>query len=75
MLFRNDQHMHRPCRIDVIEGKDILVLINFFGWNLAINDLAENAVAHLAPREAFSSMPEMPSRRRISCDTSSMLKP
>ena len=76
VLLRDDENMNRPLWLNVLERQDQLVFIDLAGWNPAVNDLAEQAVAHLpALREAFSSIPEMPSRRRISCDTSSIDRP
>ena len=74
VFFRDDQNVYRALRGDVLEGEQLLVLVHPGGGNCSGSDLAENTVAHFrALRAAFSSMPEMPSRRRISCDTSSML--
>jgi hypothetical protein len=45
MLPRDDQHMSRRFRIDVFKSKDILVLINLLGGNLAAENSAEQATA------------------------------
>src|SRR5882762_5443371 len=71
VLLRHDEEMHRRLRPDVVEGKHVVILVDLLRRDLAARDLAENAVGvvhfFLA---AFSSMPEMPSRRRISASTS-----
>src|SRR4051812_41707755 len=67
----NDEKVHRRLRADVVEGDDVVVVMDFPGWNLAPDDLAKNAirVVHFL-RAAFSSRPEMPSRRCSSASTS-----
>src|SRR5574343_1748267 len=60
VLFRNHQHMHRPSGINVLEGEDILIFVHLGRRDFPCNDLAEKAVvAHLWPRAAFSSIPEI----------------
>lgn len=44
MTLRNDEYMRRRLRIDVFEGKDMLIFINFLGRNLAADDAAEKAI-------------------------------
>src|SRR3954467_15311648 len=64
--------MHGRLRPDVVEGHDLVVVVDFLRRNLPPPDLAEDAirVAHLFFLAAFSSNPEMPSRRCISASTS-----
>src|SRR5215470_16167667 len=75
--LRHDQQVHRRLRADVVERDHLVILVGFLGRNLAADDLAKNAVriAHLFFLAAFSSMPEMPSRRFISASTSSGPRP
>ena len=40
----DDQKMDRRPRVDVVEGKNLFVFIDFFARNLAGNDFAKNAV-------------------------------
>ena len=40
----NDQKMHRRPRVDVVEGKNLFVFIDFFARYLAGNDFAKDAV-------------------------------
>ena len=75
VLLGNYQNMDRPSRVDIVEGNYLVVFLDLLRGDLSIDYLAKNAIAHLAPRAAFSSIPEMPSRRRISWETSSMLNP
>src|SRR5262245_30731919 len=75
VLLRDDQEVDRRGRPDVVERQHVLVLVHLLRRDLAAHDLAEDAVcvaghflsAFLA---AFSSSPEMPSRRCISASTS-----
>src|ERR1700727_4096061 len=59
VFFRNDQNMCRSLRIDVFEGEDVIVFVNFLGGNFAADDTAEKAVGiahikiHLAETIAF----------------------
>src|SRR6184192_2963323 len=64
--------MHGCLRADVVESHDVVVVVDFLRGNLAARDLAEDAVgiAHFFFLAAFSSSPEMPSRRCISASTS-----
>src|ERR1700722_17081582 len=43
MFFRNNQHVGGSLRIDVLEGEDGGIFIDFFGGNLAPEDAAEKA--------------------------------
>jgi hypothetical protein len=45
MLSGDDQHMRRRLRIDVLKSKDMLILVNFLGRNLATENAAEEATA------------------------------
>src|SRR5437016_5820347 len=76
MRLRHDQEMHRRLRADVVEGHDVVVVVNLLRRNQAARDLAKNAirVVHFF-LEAFSSSPEMPSRRCISASTSAGPRP
>src|SRR5947207_5424822 len=64
--------MHGGVGPDVVQGEDLIVVEDFLRRDLAARDLAEDAirVAHLFFLAAFSSNPEMPSRRCISASTS-----
>ncbi len=44
--FRDDQHMHRGLRADVVEGEHVIVLEYGVRGEFASHDLAEDAVAH-----------------------------
>ena len=46
VTLRDDQHMCRRLRVDVIEGDDPLVLIYDRRRYLSLDDLAEQAVGH-----------------------------
>src|ERR1700694_3167088 len=75
VLFRDDHEGHRGHGVDVVEGQHVVVLVHLAARDLAADDLAENAVGfahHALPfeRDAFSSMPERPSRRSSSASTS-----
>src|SRR6476660_9497719 len=72
MLFRDDHEVHGGQGIDVVEREHVVVLVHLAAGDLAGDDLAEDAVGHGFPfgREAFSSMPERPSRRSSSASTS-----
>src|SRR5712664_1154927 len=71
MHFRHDQEVDRRLRPDVVEGHHLRVVVDLLRRYLAARDLAKNAigVGHFF-RAAFSSRPEMPSRRCISASTS-----
>src|SRR5262252_1289374 len=56
MLFRANQNMRGRLRVDVLEGENVGVLINHFGWNLFCRNFTEQAVgAHGSPSQATSS--------------------
>src|SRR6266853_425183 len=87
-VFLGDDHeVNRGERMDVMEGENIGVLVHFPAGDFSPDDLAEDAVFRVHPyfrstfarclsaRAAFSSMPEMPSRRRSSASTSAGRKP
>ena len=44
MAFGNDKHMGRRLRINVFKSEHVLIFKNFFRWNLAANDAAEEAI-------------------------------
>src|SRR5215470_3305428 len=46
MPLRHDEDMGRRLRIDVVEGEDAVVLVDDRSRHLALDDLAEKAVAH-----------------------------
>src|SRR6185503_13046650 len=84
VLLRDDEQVHRCLRADVVEREHIFVLVDPLRRNLAAGDLAEDAAwiaAHFARsfllclRAAFSSMPEIPSRRCNSASTSAGPRP
>src|SRR5258708_3565795 len=59
-LLRDDEHMHRRLRIDVVDGEAELVLVRELRRNLAVDDLLENRfhclqVEGSAPAELRSS--------------------
>src|SRR6185295_14775369 len=70
--LRHEQDMHRRLRPDVVERDHLVVLVHLLRRDLAADDLAKNAIwiAHRFFLAAFSSMPEIPSRRFISASTS-----
>ena len=43
---RNEQDMRGRLAVDVAEGKDIVILVDDVGRNLAADDLLKNGVAH-----------------------------
>ena len=45
VFFRDDEHMHRRLRLDIVDGDDEIVLINLSGRNFPGDDLTKNAVA------------------------------
>ena len=67
----DDQEVHRGDRADVMKSEDLFILVQLAGRNRPRDDLAEKAVFHehhspsrsASFRAAFSSMPEIPSRR------------
>src|SRR5882724_6612376 len=72
------QDMRRALRADVVEGEDVLILVNLVARDLAAQDAGEDVVvviSHCASvqrllRARFSAMPEVPSRRASSAATS-----
>ena len=44
MLFRNNEDVRGRLRIDVFEGEDVGVFVNFLGGNLAAENAAKEAV-------------------------------
>ena len=46
VLSRHDEHMRRRLRVDIAEGDGAVVLLDQLRWDLAVDDLAEQAVAH-----------------------------
>jgi len=44
MFFGDDEDVSWGLRVDVFEGEDMVVLVNFFGGNFAAEDAAEEAV-------------------------------
>src|ERR1041385_5983618 len=48
MLLGHDQDMGRCFRVNVFEGKRMLIFVDFFRRNLAGNNLAEKTIAHSA---------------------------
>jgi hypothetical protein len=44
VLLRNYQHVRGSLRIDVLEGEDVIVLVNSLCRNLAAEDAAKKAV-------------------------------
>src|SRR3954469_16948748 len=76
MRLRYDQDVDRRLRPDVMKGHDIVVLEDQLGRNLAARDFAKNAIRIRHPfLDAFSSTPEMPSRRCNSASTSAGPRP
>jgi hypothetical protein len=43
---RDDEHMQRRLRVDVLDGDEVVVLMDDGALDLARDDLAEEAVAH-----------------------------
>jgi hypothetical protein len=44
MFFGDDQDVSGGLRVDVFEGEDVVVVVDFFGGNFAAEDAAEEAV-------------------------------
>ena len=55
MPSRDDQHVYRRLRVDVLEGDQPVVLVDDGRRNLAVDDLAEEAVGHVFQLPGFSS--------------------
>src|SRR5256885_17269237 len=49
VLLRNDQHMRRRDRTDIVKGDDLFVAEDFLSWNLAREDLAEETLLSHRP--------------------------
>jgi hypothetical protein len=45
MFFRNDENVRGGLRVDVFEGKNVVVLVNFLGGDFTAEDTAEKAVS------------------------------
>src|SRR6185503_18445775 len=73
----HEQEVHRRLRPDVVESHHLVVVVDLLRRDQAARDLAEDAVriVHRFFLAAFSSIPEMPSRRFISASTSEGRKP
>src|SRR5688572_3909717 len=67
----DEKQVHRRLRADVVESNHLGAVVDLLRRDLAAHDLAEYAIriGHFF-LAAFSSMPEMPSRRCISASTS-----
>jgi hypothetical protein len=46
MFFRDDEDVSGRLRVDVLEGKTMLVFIYFLGRNLALHNSAKEAISH-----------------------------
>jgi hypothetical protein len=44
MFFGDDEYVGGGLGIDVFEGEDVVVLVNFLGGNFAAEDAAEEAI-------------------------------
>lgn len=44
VFFRDDEGVGRGDRVDVVEGEDVVVFVDFFRGDFACDDFAENAV-------------------------------
>ena len=44
MFFGNDENVRGGLRVDVFEGEDVVVLVNFFSRDFATDHAAEEAV-------------------------------
>ena len=53
MRLGDHEEVHRGDRVDVVEGEDVLVLVDLLRGDLAAHDLAEDAVRHLILRPGF----------------------
>jgi len=54
MLFRDDQHMYRGDRVDVVKRQRVLILVHLLGRQFTFHDFAENAI-HFHHLSFFSS--------------------
>jgi hypothetical protein len=55
MSFRNNEHVCRRFRADVLEGKHMFVLVNFFRRNLAAQYAAKKTIASWIGRHGLTS--------------------
>lgn len=44
MSFGDDEDVRRSLGIDVFEGEELVVFVDFFGGNFSLEDAAEEAV-------------------------------
>ena len=44
MLFGDDENVRGGLRVNVFEGEDVVILVNFLGGNFAVDDAAEEAI-------------------------------
>jgi len=44
VFFRNDQNVHRGLRSEIANGEAVAGVRHYLGWNLAVNDPAEDAL-------------------------------
>ncbi len=44
MFLGNNENVRGGLRVDVFEGEDVVVLVNFFGGDFAAEDAAEEAI-------------------------------
>ena len=44
MFFGNDKDVRGGLRFDVFEGEDVVVLVNFLGWDFTADHAAEQAI-------------------------------
>jgi hypothetical protein len=45
MFLRNDEDVRGSFRIDILEGKNIIVFVDFFGGKFSAQDAAEKTAA------------------------------
>src|SRR6266496_1756802 len=65
MPLRDDEHVRGRLRVDVVERKNALVLVHDRGWDLTLDDLAEETVTHRRFATAVRAMPWRSRRRPI----------
>ena len=46
MLLRNDQHMNRSLRIQIMEAYDPIIFVHFVGRDLSCRYFTKNTIAH-----------------------------
>ena len=44
---RDDEHVKRSLRVDVLEGDESVILMHDRAWNVTRDDLAEQAIGHI----------------------------